>query len=93
MRSSTARETDDNHNAGGETSGPKVDSDLVRLSEALEEADALRVSVRSRDAALQAQVSIQHGVLNKNLLFWARLKTSPYSLTRHRRFLYVIYRN
>lgn len=29
---------------------------LRRLSEALEEADSLRVSVRSRDAALKAQV-------------------------------------
>lgn len=32
--------------------------ELMRLSEALEEVDALRVSVQSRDAALQAQVSI-----------------------------------
>lgn len=30
--------------------------ELMRLSEALEEVDALRVSVQSRDAALQAQV-------------------------------------
>lgn len=32
--------------------------ELMRLSEALEEADALKVSVRSRDAALQAQVGL-----------------------------------
>lgn len=36
--------------------GETLESDLIRLSEALEEVDALRVSVRIRDAALNAQV-------------------------------------
>lgn len=58
MLSPTARE----HDAGRDTPGSEVDSVLVRLSAALEEADALRVSVRSRGAALQVQVGIQEGV-------------------------------
>lgn len=46
---------------GGGTNGEAHEQqastkELMRLSEALEEVDALRVSVRSRDAALQAQV-------------------------------------
>eukprot|EP00904_Undaria_pinnatifida_P008105 jgi/Undpi1/4424/HiC_scaffold_17.g07779.m1 len=40
---------------GGEEGREQSTRELMRLSEALEEADALRVSVRSRDAALQAQ--------------------------------------
>ncbi|CAM9400201.1 unnamed protein product [Ectocarpus fasciculatus] len=45
---------------GGGTNGEAHEqqastNELMRLSEALEEVDALRVSVRSRDAALQAQ--------------------------------------
>lgn len=42
----------------------KSSTELLRLSEALEEADALRVSVRSRDLALRAQVCPMHAVLN-----------------------------
>ena len=41
---------------GGGDGQEQSTRELMRLSEALEEADALRVSVRSRDAALQAQV-------------------------------------
>ncbi|CBN77511.1 conserved unknown protein [Ectocarpus siliculosus] len=40
---------------GGDTDQQASTRELMRLSEALEEVDALRVSVRSRDAALQAQ--------------------------------------
>ncbi|CAM9301781.1 unnamed protein product [Ectocarpus sp. 13 AM-2016] len=40
---------------GGDTDQQASTKELMRLSEALEEVDALRVSVRSRDAALQAQ--------------------------------------
>ncbi|CAM9781940.1 unnamed protein product [Ectocarpus sp. 12 AP-2014] len=40
---------------GGDTDQQASAKELMRLSEALEEVDALRVSVRSRDAALQAQ--------------------------------------
>ncbi|CAM9355445.1 unnamed protein product, partial [Laminaria digitata] len=42
---------------GGEGRVEQSTTELMRLSEALEEADALRVSVRSRDAALQAQAA------------------------------------
>ncbi|CAM9773130.1 unnamed protein product, partial [Ectocarpus sp. 8 AP-2014] len=43
---------------GGDTDQQASTKELMRLSEALEEVDALRVSVRSRAAALQAQAEV-----------------------------------
>lgn len=43
----------------GQGDGPKQSTEeLIQLSDALEEADALRVAASSRDAALRAQVRV-----------------------------------